>query len=226
MSVNGINGINSVNSANHVSSASYAAHASHQIKNSEVSVSTSAKDGSAGAAVKKTDSFVRSPQFVSAETTEGTEKTKGLSSEQVQAMKDMQKQSMQNMVKQVLGQQIQAATGLNLYEAFGTEDIDSILAELPEIATNPEDAKKAISEDGAWGVNAVSTRLMDMALALSGGDSEKAELLREAVQKGFDEVRGMFGSELPTVCEDTYDETMKRFDYWAENGSMEGYVME
>ena len=36
-----------------------------------------------------------------------------------------------------------------------------------------------------WGVDAVATRLMDMAMALSGGDPSKAELLRDAVQKGF-----------------------------------------
>ena len=28
---------------------------------------------------------------------------------------------------------------------------------------------------------------------------------------------------LPQVCQDTYTETMKRFDYWVEKGSLDGY---
>ena len=72
-----------------------------------------------------------------------------------------------------------------------------------------------------WGVDAVATRLMDMAMALSGGDPSKAELLRDAVQKGFAAVGDL--DSLPQVCQDTYTETMKRFDYWVEKGSLDGY---
>ena len=53
------------------------------------------------------------------------------------------------------------------------------------IGTTPETAAAAISEDGMWGVDAVSTRLIDFAMGLSGGDPEKIAELREAVTKGF-----------------------------------------
>ena len=85
----------------------------------------------------------------------------------------------------------------------------------------PEAAAQAISENGMWGVNAVSTRLMDMAVRLSGGDMEKLDELRNAVKKGFEAVGSL--DSLPQVCQDTYAETMARFDYWEANGSMEGY---
>ena len=58
-------------------------------------------------------------------------------------------------------------------------------------------------------------------MALSGGDPSKAELLRDAVQKGFAAVGDL--DSLPQVCQDTYTETMKRFDYWVEKGSLDGY---
>lgn len=89
------------------------------------------------------------------------------------------------------------------------------------IGTTPETAAAAISEDGMWGVNAVSTRLLDFAMGLAGGDSSKIAELREAVIKGFEAVGDI--SSLPQVCQDTYAETMARFDYWEEHGSLEGY---
>lgn len=96
-------------------------------------------------------------------------------------------------------------------------DIASMLG----IGTTPESAAAAISEDGMWGVDAVSTRLIDFAMGLSGGDPEKIAELREAVTKGFEAVGDI--SSLPQVCQDTYAETMARFDYWEEHGSMDGY---
>lgn len=137
-----------------------------------------------------------------------------LSQEQVQAIKEQINQSMLDFAEKLLGKQAE--------KAGGTVDL-SALAEKLGLGTTPEAAQKAISEDGMWGVNAVATRLMDMAISLSGGDAEKAELLRAAVQKGFDQVGGLWGGELPQVSQDTYTETMNRFDYWSANGSMEGY---
>jgi len=89
------------------------------------------------------------------------------------------------------------------------------------IGTTPETAAAAISEDGMWGVNAVSTRLIDFAMGLAAGDPSKIAELREAVTKGFEAVGAI--DSLPQVCQDTYAETMKRFDYWEEHGSMDGY---
>ena len=89
------------------------------------------------------------------------------------------------------------------------------------MGTTPETAQEAISEHGMWGVEAVSTRIMDMAIQLSNGDPSMAETLREAVQKGFDAVGAL--DELPQVCQDTYHEIMDRFDYWEEHGSMDDY---
>lgn len=84
-----------------------------------------------------------------------------------------------------------------------------------------EAAKQSISADGEWGVNAVATRIMDMAYALSGGDSSKLDLLKNAVVDGF-KAAGFNpddrkGSKMPSITGQTYDEIMKRFDAW-ENG--------
>lgn len=82
-----------------------------------------------------------------------------------------------------------------------------------------EDSQKAaasIAEDGEYSVDAVATRIMDMAKALSGGDKTKISLLRDSVIKGFEAAGLEFngGAGLPEICSRTYDEIMIRFDEW------------
>jgi hypothetical protein len=79
-----------------------------------------------------------------------------------------------------------------------------------------EKAAAAIAEGGEYSVDAVATRIIDMAKALSAGDKSKISLLKDAVIKGF-EAAGMElngGAGLPEICTRTYDEIMKRFDEW------------
>ncbi|MCI8441140.1 MAG: hypothetical protein HFG27_01215 [Provencibacterium sp.] len=81
-------------------------------------------------------------------------------------------------------------------------------------------AAASLQEGGEWSVDAVATRLMDMAKALSGGDPSKIEELRTAVQKGFKAAGVDLGGKLPGICNDTYDEVMRRFDEWAKESSV------
>lgn len=84
-----------------------------------------------------------------------------------------------------------------------------------------EAAKQSISADGEWGVNAVATRIMDMAYSLSNGDTSKLDLLKSAVIDGFKaagfDPDNRENSKMPEITGQTYDEVMKRFDDW-ENG--------
>lgn len=87
------------------------------------------------------------------------------------------------------------------------------------LTVSVEDSQKAaqsIAPGGEFSVDAVATRIMDMAFALSGGDKSKISLLRNAVAKGFEAAGLEFnnGSGLPEICNQTYDEVMKRFDEW------------
>lgn len=86
----------------------------------------------------------------------------------------------------------------------------------------PEDvaaAQAAISEGGYYSVDAVATRIMDMAMALSGGDPSKIQLLRDAVDKGFSQAGQIYGAALPSICQDTYGEIMDRFDAWEQEAA-------
>lgn len=73
-------------------------------------------------------------------------------------------------------------------------------------------AQADIAEDGYWGVNATSDRIVDFAVALAGDDPEKLEEMRAAFQKGFDQATKTWGGELPDISQRTYDAVMEKFD--------------
>ena len=77
-------------------------------------------------------------------------------------------------------------------------------------------AQAAISEDGYFGVNKTSERIVDFAKALSGGDKSKLETLRNAFKEGFESAKEAFGGELPEISQQTYDKVMQGFDDWAK----------
>lgn len=77
-------------------------------------------------------------------------------------------------------------------------------------------ALDAISENGYFGVNKTSERLIDFAKALSGGDKSKIETLRNAFKEGFDAAKEAFGGKLPEISQKTYDAVMIGFDDWAK----------
>lgn len=80
-------------------------------------------------------------------------------------------------------------------------------------------AQEAISEDGYWGVEKTSDRIVDFAIKLSGGDTSKAEMLLDAFKKGFDEATKAWGKELPEISKKTYEAVEKKFDAW-KNGEI------
>lgn len=77
-------------------------------------------------------------------------------------------------------------------------------------------AQKDIAEDGYWGVNQTSDRIVDFAKALSGGDSSKAQELLNAFKKGFDQATKAWGDKLPDLCQKTYDAVLDKFQSWMD----------
>ncbi len=76
-------------------------------------------------------------------------------------------------------------------------------------------AEADIAEDGYWGVEQTSDRILDFAKALTGGDPDKIEEMREAFKKGFEQATSTWGDKLPDISQRTYEATMKKFDDWA-----------
>lgn len=77
-------------------------------------------------------------------------------------------------------------------------------------------AQADIAEDGYWGVDQTSSRIIDFANALTGGDPDKIEEMREAFKKGYAQAEKTWGGSLPDISKRTYDAVMKKFDEMAE----------
>ena len=102
-------------------------------------------------------------------------------------------------------------------KTIGTaDDIWSFLREgnFTVDAQTKAQAQADIAEDGYWGVEQTSQRIVDFAKALTGGDPSKIEEMREAFQKGFDQATKTWGDKLPEISQRTYSATMEKFDEW------------
>ena len=75
-------------------------------------------------------------------------------------------------------------------------------------------AQADIAEDGYWGAEKTSDRILDFAKALSGGDKAKADELLDAFKKGYEEATKAWGKELPSLSKNTYDLVEKKFEAW------------
>lgn len=85
-------------------------------------------------------------------------------------------------------------------------------------AATKAQAQADIAEDGYWGVTQTSDRILDFAKALSGGNPDKIEELRNAFKKGFEQATKTWGDKLPDISQRTYDAVMEKFDAWAAEG--------
>ncbi|MGN0142810.1 MAG: hypothetical protein ACI4AD_11325 [Roseburia sp.] len=96
---------------------------------------------------------------------------------------------------------------------FEDEDGNSLLT-----AADIAQAKADIAEDGYWGVEQTSDRILDFAKALSGDDPDKADLLLNAFKKGFEQATKSWGDKLPDISQRTYDAVVEKFNNW-KNGT-------
>ncbi len=206
MSVMNVNS-NNVYAAYSESSAKFSA------ESTTVSAAKTAENKPIDDANLNADRFEKSSAAIDKAT--GYEKLEKLSKAQIDSLKTMQEDNLRNLVSALIGRQ---AGQTKKSEASLSSSFMQFEASKVELSVS------GVGENELFDVDSVATRIMDMAVSLSGGDSSKLSTLRDAVKKGFEQAGQAWGDELPEICNNTYDEVMKRFDYWESNGSMQGYV--
>jgi len=200
VSVSGYNPVSSVNA----------------VKKTEGETTVRKTDGAAEAKKPDVDTFVKSSESENVPV-----EPKRLSANELKNLQQQREQSFTKMLDDIISSQANAGKKAQYAKKGITKDLFTDLVVTPEQKLA---AQQSIGEDGEWGVNAVATRIMDMCVALSGGDSSKIEEMRAAVDKGFQQAMGQWGGSLPSICDQTHNEINKRFDYWKENGSLDGYT--
>ncbi len=130
-----------------------------------------------------------------------------LDTDTIKAMKDELEQRTQSLVQQMLGKQLDTLGKADdsFWQKFrkGAFDVD------PETQAQ---AQKDIAEDGYWGVEQTSDRIVKYATALSGGDPDKLETLINAFEKGYEAATKSWGAELPDISKRTREAVLDKFD--------------
>jgi len=104
----------------------------------------------------------------------------------------------------------------NAFAIASGDDIWSFLASGDYTVTEAAklQAQEDISENGYWGVEQTSDRILDFAKALSGGDVSKADELLEAFKEGYKQATGAWGKDLPDISKKTYEAVEEKFAAW------------
>ena len=78
-----------------------------------------------------------------------------------------------------------------------------------------EEAQSLIEDDGYFGVEQTSDRIVDFAVGLSGDDPSRLDAIKQGVEQGFQEALDAFGGWLPDISYATYNTVMEKLDIWA-----------
>lgn len=127
---------------------------------------------------------------------------------------DARTQQLRSIVEQMMSKQAETygnATDIWQFLRSGNYTVT------PEVKAQ---AQADIAEDGYWGVEQTSDRIIDFANALTGGDPDKIEDMREAFKKGYAQAEKTWGDKLPEISKKTYDAVMAKFDKLAEEAGL------
>lgn len=147
---------------------------------------------------------------------ENSEKTYTISADrqaiidQLKADQEARTLQLQSLVEKMFakqGQTLANADDMWKFLASGKYEVD------PETKAQ---AQKDIAEDGYWGVEQTSERILSFAKALAGDNVELIDKMQAAVEKGFKEATKAWGKDLPEICEKTLDAVHEKFAAWKE----------
>ena len=79
----------------------------------------------------------------------------------------------------------------------------------------PEQAQELISEDGYFGVDQTSDRIVQLAISLNGNDPSRLEEIKAGIEKGFQMAAEALGGILPDISMKTYGAVMEKLDAWS-----------
>jgi len=196
----------SVSAINNTNNTTYTSAIQQNSYKNDADVSKAAEDE------KKKDGVV----YEKGTATSATKKTYAKEDVIARLKKDAEDRTTQlrSLVQQMMGNQ-----GNKIGQA---DDMWKFLAK-GNFTVSPEvkaQAQKDIAEDGYWGVEQTSDRIIDFANALTGGDPDKIEEMREAFKKGYKQAEKTWGGELPDISKRTYDAVMEKFDKMAEEAGL------
>lgn len=165
---------------------------------------------------KETEGVIYESGTQAADTTGTTKKTYKQNTEVIAKLKadtEARTAQLKSLVEQLISKQgktLGQADDMWKFLASGNYTVDP--------ATRAQ-AQADIAEDGYWGVEQTSDRIVDFAKALSGGDPDKADEMLAAFKKGFEQATKTWGGKLPDISQRTYDAVLSKIEAWKTEGT-------
>ena len=143
--------------------------------------------------------------------------------EKLKKDQETRKQQLLDLVRKMFNQQATTAATANVDIKIPSEDELWKTLASGKFEVDEETKKQAtedISEDGYWGVNKTSERILDFANALTGGDPSKLQTMVDAFKKGYEQAEKTWGGKLPEISQKTYNAVMNGFKKLAEENGI------
>ena len=96
---------------------------------------------------------------------------------------------------------------------YETAESGSLAIDISELSQ--EEAQELVADDGYFGVEQTSDRIVNFALSHAAGDVNRLDAIKEGVENGFNEALEAFGGTLPDISYETYDVVLQKLDAWA-----------
>ena len=202
----------STDSTNSTASASASAAAS-TANSSEAASGTASETAKTGAAFSEAAVYEKSSDSADKVTAQSKNTDRSAIVAQLKADQEQRQSQLMDIVKKTMagqGKAIGQADDMWRFLADGNFTVDP--------ATKAQ-AQADIAEDGYWGVNQTSDRILDFAKALAGDDPAQADKMLDAFKKGFEQATKSWGKKLPDISQQTYDSVLKKFDDWKNSAN-------
>ncbi len=124
---------------------------------------------------------------------------------QLKAELEHRQEEMLKLVRDMLGRQGKNVSGDNIWRTLASGDfrVD---------AKTRAEAQKNIAEDGYWGVEQTSDRIVQFAIGLAGASPEMLDKMEAAFEKGYAEAEKKWGGALPSISQQTRSRVHEKFE--------------
>ena len=182
---------------------------SSNAKKTDASKTSSSKaDNTQAAVYEKSDETVAAPKTERKVDSETIAKLKADAEERTASLRSLVEKMMTKQGQTIAKSgALDFENGTNLAEIFKNLEVDE---------ETRLQAQKDTAEDGYWGAEQTSERILSFAKALAGDDPKLAQDMLKAIEKGFGEAAKAWGEDLPELSQNTMKMTFEKVNKWIE----------
>ena len=177
-------------------------------KKTDTTKNSNKTEYSEAAVYEKSDETVAAPKVNNKVDSETIARLKADAEERTASLRSLVERMMTKQGKTVAESGVlDFENGTNLAEIFKNLEVDE---------ETRLQAQKDTAEDGYWGAEQTSERILEFAKGLAGDDPKLAQDMLNAIKQGFEEAGKAWGEDLPGLCQDTMKLAFEKVNKWID----------